>query len=143
MKKVIILLCAGILTTSAFAQDDVSIMDLKETVYILMNQVKHLKQSDHKKIDKLRTLILKNIKLTGKLLKEDNVLKQKNRALTKEVLNVSDEMLEAESLLNNYVSAETRVLQHTTIVYPEHKSNKIIVLSNKKNKNPILNLKNK
>ncbi len=144
MKKIIILLCAGILTTSAFAQDDVSIMDLKETVYILINQVKHLKINNDKKIHKLQGLVSKNLRLSARILQENNMLKLKNIQLQKQEVVLSNELLNMESLLNTYITAEKQIAQHTTVIYPQSKNGKIITLNNNKNINhSILNIKSK
>lgn len=55
MKRIITTMClsVGLLTTSASAQDDVSIMDLKETVYLLLKDVKNVKKHNTEVLTKM------------------------------------------------------------------------------------------
>jgi len=142
MKKIILILCISLLSTSVYAQDDVSIMDLKETVYILINQVKHLKKVNienenkmQKRVSKLQRLVLKNIKISTQISKRNTLLRQRNLQLRKQEANLGNEILKIEDLLNSYIEAEKKAVKHISYVYPHQ----IITLNSKKT--PILSLK--
>lgn len=129
MKKITIFIMLCVLSSSVFAQDDVSIMDLKETVYILINQVKHLKEhnqkvlqalkrNNDKKIDKLDHLVQQNLDVTNKVLQQNKLLRDNNKRLVKQESILEDEILNMENLLNKYIVNEKQAARLVTIVKP-------------------------
>ena len=78
MKKIVLVLIFSV--SACFAQDDVSIMDLKETVYYLMIDVKELVDKKNTSITSLKIEI-------EKLKKENQDLHKKNILSNYEVSN--------------------------------------------------------
>jgi hypothetical protein len=67
-------------TSSLSAQDDVSIMDLKETVYLLMKDVQGLKGQQQKVLGDTKSISTMNIRRIDAMLERINALEKQMRA---------------------------------------------------------------
>ena len=89
-------MCAG----NVSAQDDVGIMDLKETVYYLLQDVNDMKAGQQVSLKETKHISMKNVGIIEEVRNEVNALKTQNKILTdREIL--ADFVVPEE--LNNYI----------------------------------------
>jgi len=77
--KIVLIVC--VCFSFSNAQDDVSIMDLKETTYYLMKDVQRMKKEQKAVLDSSKKISMDNIDIIQSLSQEVENLKKQNKAL--------------------------------------------------------------
>lgn len=103
MKKIVVAFIAGILMVgSAHAQDDVSIMDLKETVYLLLKDVQGMKSVEEKVLSEAKATSSSNNDTIQALdIKVSGLEQSVNQLREKEILKDYKVSSKLKSYINN------------------------------------------
>lgn len=103
IKKIIVVTLITVFGVSnASAQDDVSIMDLKETVYFLMKDVQRMKKQEEQFLEDTKRISTQNISKIEVMQNKIKELEKENEALrNKEIILEYKVSKELEKYKNN------------------------------------------
>ncbi len=103
IKKIIVVTLITVFGVSnASAQDDVSIMDLKETVYFLMKDVQRMKKQEEQFLEDTKRISTQNISKIEVMQNKIKELEKENEALrNKEIIPEYKVSKELEKYKNN------------------------------------------